>query len=209
MRTPTDRFAFALVSLVMAACSSAPLTNDTSPDGGPADAEADAADAQFEEHADRCALTAGVLPSAQADCAPCLGRSFVEGLSCGDLAVGFQCEVGDHPAWACNDLWECDANHEWTLLSAANTSAVCSRSVVQGLPCDPLVVSCLRKVGVACMDDLKEHVLVFGSEPQVLNLESHTRFGCPCTRPDLARCSFAEVCIDGSWRRKATAPCLD
>ena len=84
---------------ILVACSS---TRDP---GAPADAAVERAPSIPLE----CVPTPSRLEDvAGPDCDPCTNQKFDEGATCSDVPIGLECEVGDHPAWECNDVWRCD-----------------------------------------------------------------------------------------------------
>ncbi|CAN5439325.1 hypothetical protein BH09MYX1_BH09MYX1_29760 [soil metagenome] len=142
-----------------------------------------------------------------ADCAPCLGRDFREGLDCSDLVPDFECEVGDHPANECNDVWRCDDNLEWHQIHARRATEECSRDLVQGGSCEQSNLGlCLRvPEEQACL--IQSPLFAFSKEVywkkgydfHGIILEHRPRLGCPCADRWVA-CSTGSRCVDGHYR---------
>lgn len=214
-------FRVGFLLLAVAACSDSVAPPAAALDAG-ADSGVDAladsgVDAILEaaapEVSDDCVLVPSPVPAAEDECDPCKGRTFSAGASCADLTTGAQCEVGTHPSWHCNDVWECDANHQWKHLVVADTSAICQPNVVVGWGCNPHYGGCPHPTGVACLDTTKSEICLFADPWSAAGSQclfiypKHTRFGCPCEHDDVGICSYIEKCVSGRWQLAFTQPC--
>lgn len=147
------------------------------------------------------------------DCAPCLGQKFSEGATCYDAPIGTECEVGDHPAWECNEIWRCTEDQHWTRVQATHSDRACSRDVHVGGACEseydyysacygvhPQRMACVRRVWPG------ERIVVWqdGSDVEGAGLDRNVRLGCPCSHP---LCYEATQCIDGRYRRFGSPTC--
>lgn len=208
----------AFLLLAVAACS-APAT-PSGPDASDAGTDAVVEAAPAPDVPEECKVVPGTVPPSEAECEPCKGRVFSEGASCADLTAGFQCEVGAHTAWYCNDVWECDTNLAWKRIVTAHTGdALCQTNLVAGLACNPYYGACPHPTGVPCLDSTKTSLCLFDqpwssyvSNPPAKCLildEGHTRFGCPCQHPDrFLGCAYTETCVSGRWKLGILPPCV-